>query len=510
MTSTNKQLIAKNTLYLYARMILVMCVTLYTSRVILHTLGASDYGVYNVVGGIVVFFSFLSGSLSGATSRFLTYDLGREDNNQLKRTFSASLNIYISIAFLVSIVGELLGLWLVSTKLTIPEGRLHAAYWVLHFSIITTFFKFLQYPYLASLLAHEDMSVYAFVGIYEAVTKLLISYAITISPIDSLIFYALLLMLNQVFILGFYRFYAKRKYSECRFRLFWDKPLYIRLLSYSGYDMIPSMGYVGMNQGVDILLNMFFGPIANAANAIAGQVSGALNLVVSNMMQAARPQVIKNFAQGDSTSMYGLTFQVSKYSFFLMLGMTIPIFLELDFIISIWLGDDAPIQTVSFCRIVLLSGLIQTIITALAMPMHAIGKIRNFSIMNGCLYLIPLIVGFVLFKFGFPDYSIFVVIFLTNVLLFICNLLLLRHTVYFSLTDFFRHTILISIIITVISLPLPIFVHTVLAPGFLRLTLVILITELVIACSVWFLALNKELRILIKHKVLAKISYKIS
>ena len=497
----NKQLIAKNTIYLYTRMLLVMCITLYTSRVILHTLGASDYGVYSVVGGIVVMFSFMTGSLAGATSRFLSFDLGKGDYEQIKCTFSASLNIYLAVAILIVFLGEIVGLWLVTNKLTIPDDRMTAAFWVLQFSIITAFFNFTQYPYTASLLAHENMSVYAYLGIYEAVSKLAIAYAITVSPIDSLIFYAFLIMLNQICILTFYRLYASRKYYECRFRIIRDKNLYKKLLSYSGYDMLPSMGFVFQNQGTDILLNIFFGPIANAARAISGQINGVLNQVISNLMQAARPQVIKSYAQGESQVMYNLTFLVSKYAYMLMLAMVIPLFFEMEYIIQLWLGSEAPTQTVLYCRIILLTGLVGTFTYALTMPMHAIGKLRNFSIINSLLYLIPIPVSYIMYRLGAPDYTIFLAIFVSNILIFFCTLFLLHQIERFSWSAYVNGILAICFLITVLSILYPIAMHFLFPTGLMRLIVVVLGSELIIGLLVWFIAMDQGIKSKVKDVV---------
>lgn len=486
-------------------MLLVMCVTLYTSRVILQTLGASDYGVYSVVGGIVVMFSFLTGSLSGATSRYLAFDLGTGDKEQLNKTFSASLNIYLSIAALIVVLGEIVGLWLVAKELVIPANRMTAAFWVLHFSIITAFFSFSQYPYTATLLAHEDMSVYAYVGIYEAVSKLAIAFAITISPIDSLIFFAMLIMINQICIQSFYRIYASRKYIECRFRLIRDKALYKKLLAYSGYDMLPSMSFMFQNQGVDILLNMFFGPIANAARAIAGQVNGALNQVVSNLMQAARPQVIKDYAQGEPDAMYNLTFLVSKYAYLLMLAMTVPLFFEMDYIIHLWLGAEAPPQTVLYCRIVLLTGLVGTFSYALAMPMHAIGKLRMFSIVNSFLYLLPIPISYCLFKFGAPDYSILLAVLLSNIIIIISTVYLLHRIERFSLGLYLYGVLALCIFISLVLIIYPIILHFIMSSGLVRLIIDILGSELIIGFLVWFVVMDESLRKDIKTIVCSKI-----
>lgn len=486
-------------------MLLVMCVTLYTSRVILQTLGATDYGVYSVVGGIVVLFSFLSGSLSGATSRYLAFDLGEGNYERLKRTFSASLNIYLLIAAIIVVLGESAGLWMVPNKLTIPVSRMDAAYWVLHFSIITAFFSFSQYPYTAALLAHEDMSIYAYVGIYEAVSKLVIAFFITVSPMDKLVFYALLMMINQILIQTFYRLYASHKYSECRFRLIRDKALYKRLLAYSGYDMLPSMGFVFQSQGVDILLNMFFGPVANAARAISNQVNGVLNQVIVNMIQAARPQVIKDYAQGDSKAMYELSFLVSKFTYLLVLALAIPLFFEMDYIIQVWLGKAAPVQTALFCRIILIVALVGTFNNSLGMPMHAIGKLRNFSIVNSILYILPLPAGYFMFRSGAPDYSIFVAVLCSAALMVFSTLYLLHREEHFAWKDYLIRVLFICAIITALSIVFPYLVHFLLPSGLLRLIVVMFGSELILGVLVWFVAMDSALR----HKILSLVASKL-
>ena len=501
----NNKLIAKNTIFLYFRMLLVMCVTLYTSRVVLQTLGASDYGIYNVVGSIVIMFSFLSGSLSGATSRYLAFDLGNNDLYQLKKTFSASLNIYLSIAIIIVFLGEIVGTYLLNNTLNIPPERKDAAFWVLQFSLITSFFSFSQYPFTASLIAHENMSIYAYMGIYEATTKLIIAFAITVSPIDSLIFYALLLMVNQVLILLAYRYYTIRKYDECRFRFIREKHLYKRLLIYTGYDMLPSMSSVAQNQGINILLNVFFGPISNAARAIAYQVNGAIDQLITNVIQAVRPQVIKNYAQGNKERMYSLVFMSSKYTYLLMLAIIIPLFFEMDFIIHLWLGNAAPSQTSIFCRIILLITLINTLSTSFSMAMHAIGKLRIFSLTNSFLYICPLFVGYAFFYSGAPDYSVFFVVLLFVILIFTNMLFLLRRLAYFSLRKYFKEVLFVCGTITIIDSLIPISISLLMPSGFVRFGLVVVVSELVLLSLIWRFAMDNNQRLQIKTFVKKKI-----
>lgn len=351
MAESDNKRIAKNTMFLYARMIVVMLVSLYTSRVILNTLGATDYGIYNVVGGIVTIVGFLNSALAASTSRFLTYALGEGNMSKQKETFGASLTLHMCIALLVLILGETIGLWFFYEKMIIPDDRMTAAFWVYQFSIITTMVCSTQVPYNASLIAHEKMSIYAYVGLYEAISRLTIAMLVAISPIDNLIFYGALLLANSILVQTFYRLYAIKHFQECKYQFTRNKTLYKQLLGYSGWDLFGNLAVVCQGQGVNLLLNVFFGPVVNAARAIAFQIQGAVMQFVNNFMTAVRPQVIKNYADGNVDRMYTLTFYTAKFSYMLMLALVVPLCFEINFVLGMWLGDhphlltqDVPLQ----------------------------------------------------------------------------------------------------------------------------------------------------------------------
>ena len=276
----------------------------------------------------------LNGALSSSTSRFLAYELGMKDAEMLKRTFSVSLNLHMAVAFIVLLLAETIGLWFFYEKMVIPVERLSAAWWVYQFSIVTVMVNFTQVPYNASLIAHENMSIYAYEGLYDAFSRLAIAYLLSLSPMDDLVFYALLLMLNTFLIQFFYRFYTYRRYQECRFRWITDKTLYKRQLAYSGWEMFGGLASISQGQGINILLNLFFGPMVNAARAVAYQIQTAVNHFVINFLMATRPQVIKSFAEHNYERMYSLTFKSARYSFFLMLALILPICFELRFILN--------------------------------------------------------------------------------------------------------------------------------------------------------------------------------
>ena len=502
--SSNKT-IAKNTVFLYVRMMVVMVVTLYTSRVILNVLGTSDYGVYNVVGGIVTIMAFLNSALAASTSRFLTYALGQGDEGQLKKTFSASLNLHILIALLVLVLGETVGLWFFYEKLVIPEDRVQAAFWVYQFSIATTMINFTQVPYNASLIAHEKMSIYAYVGLYEAISKLIIVYLLLVSPIDKLIFYGLLLMLNSALIQTFYRFYALRHYDECRFRMVSDKALYRELLGYSGWDLFGNLAIVCQSQGVNIVLNLFFGPVVNAARAIAIQIQGAVTQFVTNFMTAVRPQVIKSHAEGNDTKMYTLTFYAAKFSYMLMLALVLPVCFEIKFILSMWLGAAVPQDTALFAVIVLITYTWRTFHVAALMPYHAIGKIKTGNITIGSLMIATLPVGYILFRLGLPAYSVFLVIFSVEFVSVFFVYWLVHKYVYFPYFHLFIKILLPSLGVTITTATLPVYVLLNMEEGWTRMIVLTIITELSLLVSAIFIGLNKSERSrileLIKNKI---------
>ena len=502
---TSNKTIAKNTAFLYIRMLLVMIVTFYTSRVILDVLGAEDYGIYNVVGGIVTIMAFLNGALSASTSRFLTYELGKGNRDRLKKTFSASLTLHIGVALLVLFLGETIGLWFFYEKLVIPDERMTAAFWVYQFSIVTTMMNFTQVPFNASLIAHENMPIYAFVGLYEACAKLAIVYLIKISPIDNLVFYGLLLMINTCAIQLFYRFYTTKKYEECHLILVKDRQLYKTLLGYSGWDMFGNIAVVCQGQGINILLNVFFGPVVNAARAIAVQVQGGVRVFVQNFLVAVRPQVVKSYAENKVDKMYSLTFNAAKFSYILMLALLLPICFEIDFILGVWLGENTPADTSIFVIIILVTYLVNTYHLSSLMSYHAIGKIKLGNIVGGSVMIASLPISYIVLKMGAPAYSVFLVIFAVDFTQMFWGWYIVHRYEKFSYLLLIKKVYIPTIIITISGVLPPLLIKTNMEQGWCRLIILTITTEVVLLLSTYNIALNKEERhnliIFIKRKI---------
>lgn len=478
-----------------------MGVTIFSSRIILRGLGASDYGIYNVVGGIVSMMVFLNSALNASTSRFLTYELGVGNREQLNKTFSASLNLHISVAILVFIICETIGLWFLYHKMVIPPDRMTAAFWVFQFSIVSMAINYTQVPYNAALISHENMSIYAYVGLYEAFSKLGIAYLISVSPVDRLVFYGLLLMLNTVLIQLFYRFYTKSRYEECRFRFVKDKALYKKLLSYSVWDLFGGLAGVSQNQGVNILLNMFFGPVVNAARAISFQIQSAVKMFINNFLTAVRPQVVKSFAENNYGRMYGLTFKAIKYSLIIMMALVLPIIFETDFVLTIWLGDTYPSETSLFAKIILVSALFDVVEVGQNMAFHAIGRIRTGNIVCGTIMILSLPISYLLLKLEVPSYVPFIVVIVTNVINEVLTLLLMKSYIDFSIKNLIIKTYIPVISAFAITILFPLYICKSLEMGAFRFIINFAVIEIILATTSWFIVASKDERNIVKNFV---------
>lgn len=396
-TAENNKRIAKNTLLLYFRMLLTMAVSLYTSRVILQTLGVEDYGIYNVVGGVVAMLGFLNSSLSGASSRFITYELGKGDSGNMKEMFSTILCIHLILAILILLVGETIGLWFVKTKLVIPIDRMQAAMWTYHCSILTAIISIISVPYNSLIVAHEKMNAFAYISIVEVTLKLLIVWMLTFFSYDKLIVYAVLYLIVQFLIRNIYNNYCTKHFDESRTLPSYHPKQMKEIFVYAGWTMNGYLAIVGYTQGINILLNLFFGPIVNAARGIAAQVENATLTFVSNFQMAAKPQIIKSYASGNYEYMHTLIVASSKYGFYLMLLISFPILLCIDAILKLWLGT-VPDHTSNFIYIILITGLLSPLKQALLNGIHATGDIRKFQIYEGTSLLTVLPISYLLLK----------------------------------------------------------------------------------------------------------------
>lgn len=448
--SSNNKRIARNTLFMYARMLLVMCVSLYTVRVVLKALGSEDYGINNVVGGIVTMLGFLSSTMSGASMRFFSYELGRKDYKKLSDFFSITFWFYVILVIGVVILAETIGLWFVYNKLVIPDNRINAALWVYQCSIIGFAFQMLAIPYNSLILARERMDIYAYVGIAEVLLKLLVAYLIKASPFDKLFSYAVLLMLATSFVSAFYIIYDVIKFPESRVRRYWDKQAFREIFSYSSWNLFSSVALVARSQGINILINIFFGPIVNTARAIAYQVNNAVNTFVTGFTQAVRPQITKYYAANEMNQMLALTYRTTRLCFFLIFLLSTPLILETRFVLVLWLGEVSD-MTILFTRLVLLTSIIDATSIPLTAVISSTGKIKYTQLTNGLILIAILPLSYVFYKFGFPPQT-------TMIIAFIASLLCHINRIYFScklttmtFSDYFNETIIPIVIILLLG-----------------------------------------------------------
>ena len=505
MVASENKRIAKNTAMLYFRMIFNMGITLYTSRVVLNTLGIEDFGIYNVVGGIVAMFTFLNSAMGAATSRFLIFELGKKDYPQLKKVFNASLSSHIAIAIAVFIFCETIGLWFLSHKLVIPEERMAAANWVFQFSILSAMVSLTQVPYNATIIAHEKMNVYAYVSIVEVILKLVIVYLLIIGGFDKLKTYAILVFLVSMTIAMIYRIYCNKKYEECSLSFQWDKALYKKLFSFSIWELYGGFAIMGMGQGLNMLLNMFFGPAVNAARGIAYQVQAAITSFGENFMTAVKPQIIKLYAENKVEQMMKLVFASSKYSFYLTYLLSLPLLLETGYVLKIWLKI-VPDYSLSFCRLILINNLIWAMRGPIVTCFHATGKIKAANLVCGSIFYLIIIVSYFCLKMGSPPESVFIVTIIVSVLVQITELLLLKRFIVYSIRAYMKKVVKFCLLIMIISSIVPYLLTLVIEPGFTRFIVVGFSCVVTFATSVYYFGIDIETRNIITQKVKTKVS----
>jgi len=397
--SEKNKRIAKNTGMLYLRMLLVMGVTLYTSRIVLQTLGITDYGIYNVVGGAVSMLGFVNASLSGATSRFITFELGRGAEGNVRQVFRCVASIHYIIAGATFLVAESIGLWLVIYKLSIPPERIFAAFWVYQCSLLTFIISIVSTPYNALIIAHERMGAFAYIATYEVLAKLLIVFLLTSLNADKLITYAILLLLVQLSVRIIYAAYCRRHFPEVDGRWMWKRAISLKIFKFAGWTLNGDLAVIGYTQGINILLNLYFGPVVNAARGVAVQVQAAIIQLFSNFLMAVRPQIVKSYAQGDLDYMHSLVLSSSRYAFYLFVVVAFPLLVNTEYVLHIWLGN-VPQHTVAFTRLMIITCMSYTLSSTTVMAIHATGDLKRFQIVEGTLLLTVVPVAWGLLKFA--------------------------------------------------------------------------------------------------------------
>lgn len=493
--------IAKNTLLLYFRMFLLMAISLYTSRVVLQTLGIEDYGIYNVVGGIVAMFSLLSGSLSAAITRFINYEMGLGNPQKLNHIFCSAVTIQGLLGLLILIGAETIGIWFLNVKMNIPETRMYAANWVFQYSILTFIINLISIPYNATIIAHERMSAFAYISIVEAIFKLVIAYLITISPIDKLIFYALLMCLVSLAIRIIYGNYCKKHFAECHYHFIWNKQLLKNMFSFAGWNFIGASSAILRDQGGNIVINLFCGPTVNAARGIAVQVNNAIGGFVNNFMTAINPQITQSYSAGKHDYMMLLIQRGARFSFFLLLLLSLPILINCDYILSLWLGNYPP-HTTNFVQLVLVFTIIESLSNPLVTAMLATGKIKNYQIVVGGLQMMNLPISYILLRLGgIPETVLFVAISL-SVCCLSARLYMLRNLIGLNARYFLKEVVFkVTIVACMASIPLLFIKHLWLTEiSFINFVTLSCISILTAVTSILYIGCKKAERDFIRTK----------
>lgn len=492
--SENNKRIAKNTIFLYFRMLLTMGVSLYTSRVVLSMLGVEDFGIHSIVGGMIIMFGFLNAAMSGATSRFLAFELGRGNYEILEKTFSAALTVHFIIAGIVFILAQTIGLWLLETKLIIPDERMLAARWVYHLTILSTVISIIQVPYSATIIARERMDIFSYIEILNSSLRLGVVYLLIISPFDKLVFYAALLLCVVIIIALIYKIYCVRKFPESRYRFVWEKEIIKPMLGYSGWNLYQESSFTFKVQGVNIVLNLFYGVALNAAYGIAGQVQAAVASFSKSFMLAVRPQIIKYYAVNNISHMQNLVINSSKFSFLLLFLISFPLILENNFILNLWLKE-VPKYAVVFSQLLLIYTIIAQSGNPLTSAIQATGKIKTWCIVVGTLFLLVIPISYFLFKIGYSPTVPMVVNIIIIIFVFCIRLFLVKRIIpKFSIKEYIFKFCFVSFVIAGLSSILPIWIHYSFNEGFLRFILVSGSFAITLCFLSYFIALDKQTR----------------
>ena len=485
-----------------------MAVSLYTSRVILRTLGVEDYGIYNVVGGVVAMFSFINATMSSATSRFLTYELGRGDQEKLKDTFSAAFWVHVIIAVLIFILCESIGLWFLKEKMVIPTDRMFAANVVFQLSILSTMFSITQVPYNATLISHEKLDIYAYVELINVFLKLGILYLLIIIPFDKLILYGILTLFINVGVMMFYRYYGSKHYQECRVQFKWQPEIVKPMLSFSGWDLYGNLSVTARTQGVSMLLNVFFGPVLNAAAGIATSVQSAVMSFASNVTTAVRPQIIKSCANKDYQRMISLINNSCRINFMILSLLIVPLCAEINYILKIWLvsvPDYAPI----FCVLTLCFNLFANLSHVVVTGLHAYGKIIRPSLINGTLYLLVIPITYLSFRHGGSPWTAYLFNLCAVFLGMLSNVFSLNlYIPEYSISVFIKDVLLRCLLLITVGWLGTKVVTSLMESSFLRLIITTLVSSLIMGVVGWFFILSHSMKEMIKDKILFIVSTK--
>lgn len=494
--------LAKNTILLYLRMALMMCINLYTSRIVLQALGVEDFGIYNVVGGVIFMFSFITDSMTASTQRFLTFELGSGNKQRLHEVFITSIHIHLLIVLCVIILGETFGLWFLMEKMVIPPERMTAAHWVYQFSIFIAVLNVLSYPYISAIIAHEKMKSFAYIAILDAALKLLLVYLLLVFDYDRLILYAALYAAEKLLIRSIYNIYCVRNFEECKYKWIFQKKLFHEMASFAGWKLLGNLAFVFNSQGLNLLLNVFFGPVVNAARATAYYAQSAVNNFAINFQAAINPQITKTYASGQLAETHKLIYKSVRITFSMLLMICLPLIVEAPTAFSLWLVE-VPEGSVTFLRLLLVILIIQHSSNALVTTVAATGKIKRYEISLGVLMLTIVPISYVVLLLGGAPWSVFVVYLAIVVVAFFLNLYIILPMIHLRLKDYLRYAIARCGLVLMLSLIAPCVMHMIKVPGLLFSLLDIAVIVVSTGVIAYNFGMEADERLVLTNKVKA-------
>lgn len=450
--SGSNNTIARNSIFMSVRMVIVLLISLYTTRAVLAVLGVTDYGIYNVVCGFVSMFMFLNTSMSNGIQRFFNFELGKNGIDGARKVFNIALRIQLILAFAVIIIVEIIGIWYIRNKMVIPGDRIVAAEIIFQCSVVSMLFVIIQAPYVAAIIGHEKMDFYSIVGIIDVVLKLLIVLVLPLFSGDLLVIYGFLFILINVINFALYYLYSRKCFPEISVIKISDKTMLKEMLSFSGWNLFGSFSLMMREQGINMILNLYFGPIVNAARGVALQINGALEGFASNLVVPVRPQVIQSYAVGNIQRTLNLSYCVSKLSAFFVFILAIPVTIEIDFILALWLGNNVPSHTNTFVVIVMATTVVNLLMGAMAAIVHATGKMRNYQLIGGFVKLLCVPAALILLGLGCGPEWAMVSVFIFNLVGFVVGLYIIQSMVAFSVSDYFRKVLAPILFVFILSI----------------------------------------------------------
>lgn len=488
----NNKKIARNAIFLYARLILTMCISLYTTRVVLNVLGVVDFGIYNVVCGFVALFSFLNTTMSNGIQRFYNYEAGKNGIESVTKVYQTAILIQALLVLFILFVIEPFGIWYINNVMVIPDDRIIAANWVFQFSLFSLIFLVLQVPFSAAVMAHERMDYYATVGVLDVFLKLAIVLVLPYIGVDSLIIYGLFVFVVSILNFLLYFVYAYKNFKELKLAKVYHNDLFKNIFKFTGWNLVEMFAWTTQGQGVNMVMNFFCGPVVNAAQGIAGNISSAVNSFCSNLSVAFRPQLVQTYASGNYERTANMMFTMSKAMFIMMTMMIIPLLLEMNFVLRIWLGDIIPEYTFQFAALVLLSMLPRNMTMALSQVVHASGYMKNYQIGSAIVILLILPLSYVLLKFGYSPIYIYICNIFIFILLWMVDIFLLKKVFEFSVKKYFNTVAFPCLFTMLFSAIIPYIISRLMNEGVFKFLTVLVATIVCVIMVSYFILLNKR------------------